>query len=191
MFLEGELHINHRNSTTLLEPSPLGYIKLSRSRLSKGLNVRTGTGKVGIVRRPVGGAWSVFLSDELQTFCEKDLKHSSADYQVFLVRGVSFPLGQCLYPSGHSHALIFDPDYGRARSLTMSDARPLQGGPLNTFPNYNTTVRESALQASTPVAIQLYMDGLGLCSLVSFPAESTRAGGSHNNNCLMPPCVFL
>ena len=151
-FSEGDLHINYHNSTSLLEPTPLGYIKLHRSKIPPGAKVRARNGKTGVAAGPSGAGWSVFVQEQLSNFCEKDVSVIATNYPVFSVHGVSFPVGGRFFPSGYSHTLIYDPYYSRARPLTLVEDWSLQGGTLKTIFKHTEEYRELSLLTSTPVA---------------------------------------
>ena len=82
---------------------------------------------------PRGGVGSVCVSEEPSTAPKTDLEPIATNYQIFSAQGVSFPVGKLFYPSGHSHALILDPDYGRVGSLTPMEAWAIQGGLISSF----------------------------------------------------------
>ena len=109
--------------------------------------------------------------------CEESLKIISAAYQVYSVSGVSFPVGKRFYPSGHSHTIVFGPDYGRVRSLTALEAWPLQGGSVKTFPDTNVKGRELEMLFTAPAALKVLLTGRGLGSLIHFEPASSRTGG--------------
>ena len=88
-----------------------------------------------------------------------------------------FPAGGLSRPPGRSRTLIFDPDYGGVRSLTFVDAWALQGCNLDTFYKSNNEFRDLAIPTYSPIAVQIYLTGMGLCRLVCAPGESARAGG--------------
>ena len=111
---------------------------------------------------PIGEDWKVCVSEELVCLPHSQLKSIAENYQVFSVHGVSFHVGKLFYPSGYSHTLIFDPEYGRVRSLTALETWPLQGGLESTFPSSSIDYRETALLTATPLALQIYLTGLCL-----------------------------
>ena len=163
--------MNYRNPTSLLEPSPLGFIELARPKISPGAKVLARNGKTGVVAIPDGEGWSVFPNGKLSEFREKGMTTMETNYQVFSVHGASFPVAKRFYPPCHSRALISDPDYGRLRSLTLVEAWALLGGTSDTYYRSNGEFREPALLISTTVAVQIYLTGLALGSLIGFPQK--------------------
>ena len=91
-----------------------------------------------------------------------------------------------LLPSGFSHTIIFDPDYARVRSLSALETWSLLGGESNTFFRVGIPYREQALLCTTPVALQMFLTGLGLGSLVHFSPPTARSGGQENRNFFRP-----
>ena len=166
--LHGQLRINYKSSSSLIEPSTLCYLKLLLDTLSQGLKVRVNDSKPCILRNPKGGRWIVRISEQLVTIRKKVFEAITHELSNFSVHGVCCPVGKHFYSSGGSDALISDPDYGRVRSLTPLETWSLQGGPPTTFPGLTLESREMALLTTTPLALQVFMTGLGIGRLAIF-----------------------
>ena len=108
-YLDGLFHINNHCSTTLYEPTPLGYIKLVRNQVSTGTKVIFGRCKTGIIMGPEGASWRVRRDGQEIIPVGDKLSAVATNYQVFSTQGVSAPVGKELAPSGYSHTLIFWP----------------------------------------------------------------------------------
>ena len=93
-FLEGGIRINYISPSRFLEPPPFGFIQLSRTQINRGNKVHFHKGKSGVVTRPLGGNWFVFSDPKESGLSEKELKICAANYHVYSVSGVSFPVGK-------------------------------------------------------------------------------------------------
>ena len=75
--------------------------------------------------------------------------------------------------------------------MTELESWALQGGTPDTFYPHKANFREKALLVSTPGEVKLYLSGLGLGRLVTFPIDSTRTGGGAAHPQCMSICIDM
>ena len=75
--------------------------------------------------------------------------------------------------------------------MSFLEARPLQGGGADTFFNTTLKFREQALLYTSPVDLQLLIDGLCIGSLIHVERDSARTGGSKPFSYNPYPCSYL